>query len=88
MVNLGELPPAWPAVNTMRSGLRPCSLGGVVDRGEPCPCQHLAAEVRQLPPVVVHYRGEQPRRVGDEDVLATLAGLMDQFDPNFNIVTP
>ncbi len=48
----------------------------------------LAAEVRQLPPVVVHYRGEQPRRVGDEDVLATLAGLMDQFDPNFNIVTP
>jgi alkyl sulfatase BDS1-like metallo-beta-lactamase superfamily hydrolase len=29
-----------------------------------------------------------PRRIGDEDVLATLAGLMDQFDPNFNIVTP
>jgi alkyl sulfatase BDS1-like metallo-beta-lactamase superfamily hydrolase len=25
---------------------------------------------------------------GDESVLATFAGLMDTFDPNFNIVTP
>ena len=25
---------------------------------------------------------------GDATVLATLAGLMDDFDPNFNIVTP
>jgi alkyl sulfatase BDS1-like metallo-beta-lactamase superfamily hydrolase len=25
---------------------------------------------------------------GDASVLATLAGLMDEFDPNFNIVTP
>jgi hypothetical protein len=25
---------------------------------------------------------------GDEPVLATYAGLLDEFDPNFNIVTP
>jgi alkyl sulfatase BDS1-like metallo-beta-lactamase superfamily hydrolase len=25
---------------------------------------------------------------GDESVVATFAGLMDTFDPNFNIVTP
>jgi hypothetical protein len=25
---------------------------------------------------------------GDESVLTTYAGLLDQFDPNFNIVTP
>ena len=25
---------------------------------------------------------------GDQSVLATLAGLMDEFDPNFNMVTP
>jgi hypothetical protein len=25
---------------------------------------------------------------GDESVLAALAGLLDEFDPNFNIVTP
>jgi alkyl sulfatase BDS1-like metallo-beta-lactamase superfamily hydrolase len=25
---------------------------------------------------------------GDESVLAAFAGLMDEFDPNFNIVTP
>jgi alkyl sulfatase BDS1-like metallo-beta-lactamase superfamily hydrolase len=25
---------------------------------------------------------------GDESALATLAGLPDEFDPNFNIVTP
>ena len=25
---------------------------------------------------------------GDESVLTTFAGLLDQFDPNFNIVTP
>jgi alkyl sulfatase BDS1-like metallo-beta-lactamase superfamily hydrolase len=26
--------------------------------------------------------------IGDESVVATFAGLMDTFDPNFNIVTP
>ncbi|MGH3419241.1 MAG: alkyl sulfatase C-terminal domain-containing protein [Streptosporangiaceae bacterium] len=25
---------------------------------------------------------------GDESALATLAGVMDEFDPNFNIVIP
>lgn len=25
---------------------------------------------------------------GDESVLTTFAGLMDEFDPNFSIVTP
>ena len=25
---------------------------------------------------------------GDESALATLAGLLEEFDPNFNIVTP
>lgn len=25
---------------------------------------------------------------GDKTVLQTLAGLMDQFDPNFNVITP
>jgi ubiquinone biosynthesis protein UbiJ len=25
---------------------------------------------------------------GDESVLASFAGLLEEFDPNFNIVTP